>query len=79
MTKQDLELCKDIIKCMDKANFNLPAPEMVQISLKIMNFGRMIATMEAELNKPIMTPSPVEIINAPKKPRIRKENPIKVE
>lgn len=78
MKKEDVELCREIIKVFDKANFSLPAPEMVELSIKIMNFAKMVQRMEQEVAKPI-APAPVEVANAPKKPRVRKENPIKVE
>jgi hypothetical protein len=74
MKKEEIELCKHVIKILDRANFSLPAPEMVQMSMKLMDFAKMIQTREAELNKvPTVVNQPIELTRTIKKTRIKKE------
>jgi hypothetical protein len=78
MKKEQIDLCKEILKVFDKATFNLSGPEMVQLSMKFMSFGKMLKDAETEINK-VLAPvndQPIISKSIKRRERIQKEKPI---
>lgn len=54
MNKEELELCREVLKIFDKGTFTQSGPELVQMAMKFMSFAKMIQRKEAELIAPIV-------------------------
>lgn len=67
MKKEQIELCREVVKILDKASFTFSGPEMVQVSIKLMNFGKMIQDAEKLLNAPLV---PVPTVEEPITPPV---------
>lgn len=53
MKKEQIDLCREIVKIFDKANFTYSGSEMIQASIRMINFGKMIQEAEKLLNAPL--------------------------
>lgn len=51
MTKEQLEACREIIKILNRASFEVTGPELVDFSNKLKAFAKVLVEVELSLKK----------------------------